>query len=250
MIQLLEAETATWRTLCGRDAFGTRLAASQQAHGTLPDADFWVQTGNGLPTAAIGCVTGELTLYAAPQADMAELRAFVQTVPHRGLLCEQACCAALHLVPAQTGLMLQFAGGEKPVQANPQPLYTDALRAVYALLVAAEFSGLGSEEHWLADICLRIRGGQAAVFGYTQNNTLLATASVLFQTADAAFMGAVAVQKKARGAGVGGALVSAVAQACAQQNQRVNLFCKEELLPFYAKNGFVPCGRWAYTKKQ
>ena len=246
MIRLIDAiPCAALDAFCAGDAFGTRIAA--RAHSGGAYADFWLQERNGEVTAALSRQDGVLELSAAKNADSEELRQFLCAVDWQSLHCADTA-RYIQEEPTQSGTVFRFvhsdAAGEMPGR-----LTTEDARAVYALLAESGFALPGSYGDWLADIALRLRGGTAVLYGVRAGDGLCFTASILFQTENAAFLGSIATQKQARGQGIAAFALTALARQLQAEGKRAELFCAPALSVFYQKIGFQACGTWSQYHK-
>ena len=71
---------------------------------------------------------------------------------------------------------------------------------------------------------------------------------ILFETASAGLIGAVATLPEHRGKGYAGALVTALARQLNTKGKRADLMCEEKLTQFYNNLGFEKTGAWAQIK--
>ena len=226
------------------DPFAARITALFAAYGAnRPFLQFWVQTVEGTPTAAVSRLDGAMTLCCTAQTDYEELRLFVQSVGYETLLADAEMLAALGLPETDGSYMVVYRGG--PVPPDPEIRTDYDLRAIHALLCAAQFPA-GSFEAFAADVGARLQHGTAsyAVFAHTQ---LDACAFRLFIGEKSLLLGAVVTDPASRGRGYASRLVTHLAQDA--QGRAAYLFCRNDgLLPFYEKMGFVSAGRWAQTR--
>lgn len=88
-------------------------------------------------------------------------------------------------------------------------------------------------DDWYTDACHNVRHGISEVFTLENN----ATAQKMFTIDGITLISMVAVKKKARKNGTGSRLIQAVS-ALLSEKSRVFVICKDELVPFYGKNGY------------
>jgi len=90
-----------------------------------------------------------------------------------------------------------------------------------------------SFDDWYVDTCHRVRHGISKV--YTAFDK--ATATEMFCEDGMLLISLVAVKKKYRGEGLGGALIKALSEKLSEKG-RVFVICEKALIPFYEKNGY------------
>ena len=142
---------------------------------------------------------------------------------------------------SETGYIMRYSGIDRtPKTRTITPLDADfSYREVYDLLLKCGFS-LGAYEPWLGDLALRVRRGAANVLAVRDRATIC-TASVLFESESAVYLGAVATHPSARGRGLGGDLVLSLAQC----GKRAEILCKEHRVSFYTSLGFSQIGEFS-----
>lgn len=248
MVCWIDGADAAFHAFCSRDAFGTRLSALHRTYSGAAFARFFAQKCGTEYTAVLGGIDGDFALCAGENADFTELALFMRTAGYETLLCDAAILKHLGLSESASGPIFYYAQQAQNAAITPQLLEQDALRDAYSLLLLSGFT-LPPFGDWLADVAARQRTNASAVYGIYADGRLDATMSLLFQTQQAAFLGALATRKESRGHGYGGAMVSFLAESCRTKGQRCALFCRDGgIARFYQKQGFLPQGRWAEHK--
>ena len=139
---------------------------------------------------------------------------------------------------------MRYIGAERsPVLEPVTAFHADfSYREVYDLLCACGFS-LGAYAPWLGDLALRVRYGASNVICIRDGITV-ATASVLFESEFARYLGAVATHPSARGQGFAGDLVLCLAQCV----KRAEILCKAHRVSFYTSLGFGQIGEYSLCR--
>ena len=221
--------------LCARDVFGTRTMGYHRAYGIeRNEVGFYAQYRSGRCVGVLSDAFGSGALTAEPDADLAEWRAFAQFLGLQTLLCARSAAQALQLDDADSGYVMRCCGAESvPAPDCVSPLDASfSYREVYDLLCECGFS-LGGYDAWLSDFAFRVRRGAANVL-CVRMETAVATASVLFDSGSAVYLGAVGTHPDFRGRGYGGGLVLRLAQC----GKRAEILCRSHRVTFYESLGF------------
>lgn len=254
MIRQIDGDYRDLLEFCGRDSFGTRVAASEKAYSSLGGfARFYAQEIDGEISAAASCVDGNFTLCAdLERADSEEIICFIRASGYKTLISDVKFYKKIGAEPSLTGAVVSFEGNDSLCENKTVIEYSmsEDYKTIYSILQVCGFSDIGSYYDWLADISHRVRRGVSKIFIAKYGAIPCATASVLFQTDTNAFMGGVGTLPAFRSRGVAGALVSDIARDLTQTGFGVTLFCRDSLLEFYEKNGFIKNGSWAIMKAE
>ena len=210
------------------DPFAARITALFDTYGAgCGFALFWVQSVDGVPSAAMSRVDGCMTLCCRENADIDELAEFIGFCGCSDLICERE--------------IMRFEGLCEPAEA-PTGGIPD-MRRVHALLLDCGFE-MGDYNSFAADVCARLNKGTARLVTAEDCGELCACAFALFIGHGSTLLGAVATDPRARGRGYASRLVKALA---AEQNERATfIFCRNDgLEEFYKKCGFCRIGKWA-----
>lgn len=230
---------------CKRDVFGTRIKAYLNVYGNnMTTALFYVQTVDGAVTAVISKVFEDATLCCRDNADFEELSEFLRFTGYKSLLCEKSIREKLSLPVNSFGSVMRFLKPSREIRRKDGFLRSgDAdfeFKKIYSLLKKCEFE-LGDYGEWLSDIALRDKKGVSKTLCVEDGGRVVSTASALFITEDAVYLGAVATSPEYRGKGSAGDLVLSLCDA----EKRVNILCKEHRVGFYESLGFKRDGEWS-----
>lgn len=240
MIRRTQAGAAEF---CRRDLFGTRIAASLATYGMDTNGvSVYVQQAGDTLTAVVSDVFSDGTLTCTDDADFDELREFVHFLGLHTLLCSKPAADALGFLPHCSGHIMRYVHSERVPQAEYITPDHDAFRyrEVYDLLKSCGFTP-GEYGAWLGDFALRVRRGTANVLCVRQNGAAVSTASALFMTDTAVYLGAVGTSDACRGRGLGGDLVLRLAQC----GKRAEILCRPHRVSFYESLGFTRNGEFA-----
>lgn len=228
------------------DPYAARITALFKTYGADYDfALFWVQDIDGIPTAAISRIDGDMTLCADETADFEELLHFVNAVGFRSLTCSLENMKKLGLEPSDSSFTVKFTGGKTSGEINAFNDYDK--RKVFDLLSLCGFE-LGDYGAFLSDVCSRLNKGTASMIAVEENGSLQACAFALFEGEKSVLLGAVATSPEARGRGFASAIVSKIANE--KSDKDVFLFCRNDgLEAFYSKIGFETVGKWAIRRR-
>lgn len=232
--------------LAKQDVYGTRTIGYHNTYGTEQnDVAFYAQESGGRSTAVLSDAFGHGALTVADGADMDELRSFVCFSGLETLLCAREIAQTLRFPTESIGSVMCYYGAESKEDIayldsfDPEFSYRD----VYALLEQCGFS-LGGYDAWFGDLALRVRRGTAEIRCFVRGGTLASTASVLFRSENALYLGAVATDPAFRGGGLAGALV----RSFAQDGKRVEILCGAHRVSFYTSLGFRQNGEFAICR--
>ncbi len=228
------------------DPFAARITALFDTYGAgCGFALFWVQSVDGVPSAAMSRVDGCMTLCCRENADIDEIAEFIGFCGCSDLLCEREIMEALGIEPQSSSFIMRFEGLCEPAEAPTGGGIPD-MRRVHALLLDCGFE-VGDYNSFAADVCARLNKGTARLVTAEDGGELCACAFALFIGHGSTLLGAVATDPRARGRGCASRLVKALA---AEQNGRAAfVFCRSDgLEKFYKKCGFCRIGKWATAR--
>lgn len=228
------------------DPYAARITALFRTYGADYDfALFWVQDIDGIPSAAVSRIDGNMTLCANENADFEELLHFVNAVGFQSLTCSYEDMGKLGFEPSDSSFTVKFTGRKTSSEINTVDDYDK--REVYDLLCDCGFE-LGDYGAFLSDVCSRLNKGTASMIAAEENGSLRACAFALFEGEKSVLLGAVATSPKARGRGYASAIVNEIANK--KSDKDVFLFCRYDgLEAFYSKIGFKTVGKWATLRR-
>lgn len=229
------------------DPYAARITALFRTYGADYDfALFWVQDIDGIPSAAVSRVDGNMTLCTNGNADFEELLHFVNAVGFQSLTCSYEDMERLGFEPSDSSFTVKFAGGKTSFDVETVNDFDK--RKIYDLLCDCGFE-LGDYGAFLSDVCLRLNKGTASMIAAGENGSLRACAFALFEGEKSVLLGAVATSPEARGRGYASAIVNRIANE--KSDKDVFLFCRNDgLEAFYSKIGFDTVGRWAIIRRE
>ncbi len=227
------------------DPYAARITALFRTYGSDYDfALFWVQSIDGVPTAAISRIDGNMTLCSCGNADFEEIFHFVNAVGFQSLTCSYEDMEKLGFEPTDSSFTVKFKGEKTDRKINTVSDYDK--RKVYDLLCDCGFE-LGDYGSFLSDVCSRLNKGTASMIAAEENGSLRACAFALFEGEKSVLLGAVATSPEARGRGYASEIVNKIANE--KSDKDVFLFCRNDgLEAFYSKIGFETVGKWAIRR--
>ena len=229
--------------LCHTDVYGTRTVGYYNTYGTEQNAvSFYAQEVGGRCTGVLSDAFRQGSLTVTDDADFAEWTEFIRFLGLDTLLCDRNTAGKMELLPNKNGFVMRYFGAE---QIDKQDTFDAdnpdfSFRDVYTLLQSCGFT-LGDFDSWFADFALRVRRKTADVRMAVRDGVPVSTASALFQSDRAVYLGAVATDPAFRGQGLAGGLVLSLAQC----GKRAEILCKAHRVSFYEQLGFQQIGEFA-----
>jgi GNAT superfamily N-acetyltransferase len=250
MIKLLDGPSEELAGFCRRDVFGTRISGYFETYGTSESfACFYMQKQKGNVTAALSKIDSSITLSASPNADFEELSNFLKVIGFAALTCDSDFQGITGLSPERTGNIVCFNARKSINASRGIEISSDIeLAQIYNILLDAGFYLPQDRGVWLSDAGARFNKGLASACTVFSDKVPVACAMILFETASAGLIGAVATLPEHRGKGYAGALVTALARKLNTKGKRADLMCEEKLTQFYNNLGFEKTGAWAQIK--
>lgn len=203
MITLVEREEQKQRLreLCGRSAFGCRIASVVRAYGFDKGfACFWLEEESGV----VFCQADDVMILAGTVIDPGRTRSFLQSVGPVRLLCAVRNAEVLDLQADRTGDVLkkQLAPSTSPPVELPVP----DIRGLFHIL---EETGLAEEdfETFYLDLSHRLRHAASLALTEERAGESVGCAVISSLAENAAILSAVAVLPNYQRQGIGAALV-------------------------------------------
>ncbi len=227
------------------DPYAARITALFKTYGADYDfALFWTQKIDGMPSAAISRIDGNMTLCTNENADFEELHHFINAVGFQSLTCSSDDMEKLGFESTDSSFTVKFKGGKDFEKISSLRDYDK--RKIFDLLCDCGFE-LGDYGAFLSDVCARLNKGTASMIAAEENGDLRACAFALFEGEKSVLLGAVATSPEARGRGFASATVNEIANE--KSDKDVFLFCRNDgLESFYRKIGFETVGKWAIRR--
>lgn len=204
------------------------------------DPEWWIQETEAGQTALLCRQNGVFRIHAAPGADGEELAQFVRMAGFEAAQLPQELApafAALGCRLERRALMEappSLRGGEPLV-----PLTAGQLEGVAATAFPA-FAARRDGGRWLWEFSRKARRGLAFAAGVQEAGEILAAGAVTHRGTGRAVLGYICCTPSCRGRGLGSRVVTGLAARCVQEGEVPVLLCREELVPFYRRMGFVP----------
>lgn len=219
------------------DPFSAVITAMASTYGTdYGFARFYVQDNR----AALSIVDGNVNIFASADADIDEIREFLNVVGYSSVRGEKGVIDRLGLDIADSSYIVEYAGKSVPAPAG----FTDSRepREIYSLLTLSGFD-MGDFNAFSQDVCIRLNKGTAS-FGGIAEDELYCCCFRLFEGSKSILLGAVATHPDFRGRGLASSLVPYMADS----KKPSFLFTRNDaLLDFYINCGFEEKGRWALS---
>lgn len=222
------------------DPFSAVITSLAKTYGTERDfVRFYIQENY----AALSILDGNVNIYADENADIEEIKVFLDMMGYASVRADKKLIDKLGLKTDDTSYIVKYIGNEVP---RPDGFVDDYdFKKVYNLLVSAGFE-LPDYSAYVTDICSRINKG-AASFGGIASDNIDSCCFRLFEGEKSILLGAVATAKSARGKGLASALVPYMAWA----EKPAFLFTRnDKLLDFYKNCGFEKYGNWAISYQE
>ena len=222
------------------DPFCAKIEGYAVTYGTDYDfAKFYHQESD----AALSWIDGNVTLWCSKNADMSEIRGFLDFIGYSSVQSTEEVILSLFGEVSDSSYIVKYISGAVCKPEN----YSDScdLKLIYSLLTDSGFE-LGRYDAFVTDVCSRINSGTASFGCIAENNCPVACAFRLFENEKAVLLGAVATAESHRGKGLASSLVPYMAG----KTKPAFLFCRNDSLRFFYENcGFSAVGRWAVKNK-
>ncbi|MBQ7542022.1 MAG: GNAT family N-acetyltransferase [Clostridia bacterium] len=241
MIRRVFAWSSELSAVCERDVFGTRTLGYWNTYeAKREDVAFYAQYVDGRCVGVLSAAFGHASLSVTADSDLSEWRQFASFLGLCSLLCGRETAKLMQIPTDDSGAVMQYFGTERTCRTRYITPQDDAFsyREVYSLLCECGFT-ISDYSAWLGDFALRVRKGTANVLCVRDGQTV-ATASILFDSSRAVYLGAVATHPAYRGRGFGGDLVLSLAQC----GKRAQILCKPHRVSFYESLGFRQIGEF------
>ncbi|MDR1755329.1 MAG: GNAT family N-acetyltransferase [Eubacterium sp.] len=170
--------------------------------------------------------------------DAEELAAFLNASNAKGLFLPSELLKQLapyvHALELRYCGIMEYRGGHKPDIIDGSPDLTD----IFNILKNDFYIEYSS---WLTDVSHRVRHGISKVFLYRSASTVTA----LYDADGQVFLTQVATKSELRGQGLASGMLKEVAGRYTNDGKITSLVCRNALIPFYEKTGFVKTGEAA-----
>lgn len=217
-----------------------RIAATLRDYGTAP---FW-RLYVGEKGSVVAIVGETATLVAADdREDAALFLAMDPTVTYvrtdadtARLLCDDG------FDEVRVGTTMRCLPFTATVSPKVRPLTP---RQAYPLLHTTFGDALPPYDAWYADVSHRVRHGGCRIVGVVEGESPLSVAMTVAETDETLLVGGVATLPAFRKKGYASACVTALCAAGAAEKKTLWIAPESaELVRFYERLGFTPCGTW------
>lgn len=218
-----------------------RIAGLAAAYGTQAPFIRYYADADGKNRLAVMDGTA---IFHAPDGVNEEWRRFLCLLPDIERVRTDAVAgetlSALWKTPARRGILMRYAG-EQPIDTATEGL--PAPDKLYALLCRC-FAEMPPFESWYVDVSHRVRHGVCHIATLWRGETCISNAISVAETNTQALLGAVCTDAAYRGQGGAARCIRALIRQLS--GRQIFLSPKtDDVIPFYEKLGFVPCGTWA-----
>lgn len=237
MITETDAKTVRRLTANSKDVFSLKILANLNAYEGQKFCKFYA--GKNL---LIGRYYDELVIRTRgiSEEGAQELTLFMRLCGFSSALCGHETGRRLHAdgFSAYENVLLEYYGCEM-VGGDPDfsELKTDTPLDEVFEIIKDGFPKV-KFDNWYPDISHRVRHGISRVFTFEG-----ATVTEMFDINGRVFLSLIATKTEQRGKGAAGKLLRTLGAHYAAQGKETALLCREELIPFYKKSGFVDVGK-------
>lgn len=232
---------------CSGDPIGARVGAYLAAYrNDMPFALFWEQVENEEITAAVGKIDGDMTVFAAENADFSELSDFVRVIGFNTLFSQAQALRKLGF-DCVHGDIMNFSGeGRRDERAK----FGVEPAALYGLLCSVNRpEAVGEYLPWLSDFTFRERRNMLRAVGIYENGRLASCALTSAETESDAVISGVATEIESRGKGLAKGCVRTLISKLKTLGKK-NIFVMTDeprLSEYYERLGFERSGEWGRT---
>ena len=227
------------RACSGRPVLGTLLPVHLRLFGKSSGCFF------AGPSLAVDA-NGE-TVLAAGSCAPEELASFLGFLGRHRLMTDGPCPAGWHTEETLTVYALA-PGAQLPLPEAPQGLVLNRAAApgpVADLLAGGQPQ---QREDFYAELCTKRNHGQARIWALEQGGAPVCTVQTAALHGTEAYMACGKTVEALRGRGLGGWLITAMANTLAAEGRRAVFVCRPERCHFYDRMGFARAGTLAvYT---
>ncbi len=191
---------------------------------------------------------GDMTLCCRSTANFEEIAEFLRFAGYKSVVCTAETSMNIGFMPDSSGLRLRHTGEIMQCDIKTEsPVSFEEYKAVFdTLVICGHFRENGFND-WYADITRRINSSTASLSYIRENGRAVSSASVLFETEDSIFLGAVSTLPECRGRGLAGKIVSSLLT----NDKTCRLNCRNNGIfeNFYKPLGFVLEGEFTVTRQ-
>ena len=236
-----------FKSFCKLDSFGTRIYSHFLCYGyDCKFADFWVQIIDDMITASICRLDSDFVACISGNADIYELESFLCFQQKSTLTFDKKYAQDINLQCDNfaVGDVLKYT--DFSVKNNENTIINPEIKDYYALLKTCESDHFFVPEYmyFLSDTMHRKNKGLCDIFAVSKDNKVVCAAMTVSHTEDAVILGAVATHPDYRKQGLGGYVVSSLANKHKDKNDVFIYTTIKKNTRFYETLGFKVVGEW------
>lgn len=213
--------------------FACRIFSQLLAYGTGERfLEHWVQLEDNKPRAVISRMDGNITIFCESAND--ELLEFIEAVGYNTVLADKK------LFPQYwSGEVLMKLVGKSKTEASDNIEFNPTIREIYSVLERCRGEGfeVPDFDSFYPDMSHRVRHNLSRVLAYRLDGQAIACCMTSAETDNCAIISGAACLPEYRGRGYASELVAKIVEALG--NKDVFVFCREELVGFYNRLGFI-----------
>lgn len=213
--------------------FACRILSQLLAYGTGERfLEHWVQLEDNEPRAVISRMDGNITIFCENADD--ELLEFIEAVGYNTVLADKK------LFPQYwSGEVLMKFVGQTNIKLSDNIDLNPSIREVYSVLERCreENFEVPNFDSFYPDISHRVRHNLSRILAYRLEGKIIACCMTSAETNSCAIISGVACLPEYRGRGYAGELIAKIVKYL--DNREIFVFCREELVGFYNRLGFV-----------
>lgn len=213
--------------------FACRILSQLLAYGTGERfLEHWVQLEDNEPRAVISRIDGNITIFCESVND--ELLEFIEAVGYNTILADK------ELFPQYwSGEVLMKFVGKSETEKSDNIDFSPTIREIYSVLerCRGEDFEVPNFDSFYPDMSHRVRHNLSRVFAYRLEGQAIACCMTSAETNSCAIISGVACLSEYRGRGYASKLVAKIVKDL--DNREIFVFCREELVGFYNRLGFV-----------
>ena len=229
--------------------FGSKILTAAKAYGFSDSrARFWLQTREGVPTAALYLNNAVLVISADTASDPEEIAQLVRAEAVKEVDTNWEQCAALQQIlggVTESSYYMEYPG-DAPQEDFPGIREGD-LRDVFQVLQRSHeyYRTHFRFETWSDDLRQKLDRGLMELYQLEVNGDVVGTGSIISEDDDCGVLAAVAVVPEYRHRGLGSHISRFLVQRIREKGKIPRLISGyDAVAELYRKVGFVTRGRW------
>lgn len=229
--------------------FGSKILTAARAYGLQdPRVSFWLQTKDGLPTAALYNNGGVLVISANGDSDAAEIAQLVRQEGITEVDTNWDQCAALQTIlggVTESSYYMVYPG--QPVPEEFPDIRQGVLEDVFQVLQQSHeyYRTHFRFDSWSADLRQKLDRGLMELYQLEAEGQVVGTGSILSEDDECGVLAAVAVVPEYRHRGLGSRISRFLVQRIREKGKTPRLISGyDEVAQLYRQVGFETCGRW------